>query len=335
MNILVSRTDRAGDFILTLPIFRELKRAFPDAHIAAHIRKYTEPIARLCKEIDEVILDDDSNFEPGHLVSNTLCNSFKDHKFDKAIIVHPAGRSILATWRAGIPLRVGRASNVFMFFLNDRRIQKRSYNEKHEFEYNLDLLTGIVPNIDYKPYCFDFSEKQIKEGREVLENLGLKDSPIIVHPGHGGSAHNISPEMYGEIAEQLVSEGKSVMVSMGPGEEKMEEFFSALRSSGRIFFLKGISGMDKLAAIFKCCKGFVGGSTGPLHLAASSGIPCVAFFPPVKAMTPKRWGPCGSKSLIIKPELPDCDGKCERCKNKGCMKRINILNAVDWLRNEL
>lgn len=334
MNILVSRTDRAGDFILTLPVFRELRKAFPDAHIVAHIRKYTEPIARLCKEIDEVILDDNSAFEVG-LLSNSLCNTIKDHNFDRAVIVHPAGRSIVAIWRANVPKRTGRASNIFQFMLNDGRIQKRSYNKKHEFEYNLDLLDGIVPEISYEPYHFDLEKSLVDEGKIVLEKLGLADSPVIVHPGHGGSAHNITPEMYAEIASKLIDAGKSVLISMGPGEEKMEEFFAALKDTGKIFFLKNVSGMDKLAGIFANGKAFVGGSTGPLHLAASVGLPCVAFFPPVKAMTPKRWGPRGSESIVIKPELPDCRGKCDKCKNKGCMKTINVVQAVDWVNKEL
>jgi ADP-heptose:LPS heptosyltransferase len=37
-NILVSRTDRAGALLLTLPVLRELKRAFPEAHLTAHVR---------------------------------------------------------------------------------------------------------------------------------------------------------------------------------------------------------------------------------------------------------------------------------------------------------
>ena len=83
MNILVSRTDRAGDLILTLPVFRELRKVFPDAHIVAHVRKYTASIAKLCKEIDEILLDDD--YDQG-LISNSLCNCFKDHSFIEQLL---------------------------------------------------------------------------------------------------------------------------------------------------------------------------------------------------------------------------------------------------------
>ncbi len=332
MNILVSRTDRAGDLILTLPVFRELRKAFPEAHIVAHVKKYTVSIAKLCKEIDEILIDDD--FDQG-IVSNTLCNSFKDHNFDKAIIVLPSPRSIVACWRADIPEITGRASNIFQFLLTDSRVQKRSRNVKHEFEYNLDLLEGIVPNIEYSPYHFKLEESLIKEGVTYLEELGVKEPPIIVHPGHGGSALNLPPEMYAKIASRLIGLGKTVLVSMGPGEEKMEEYFFTLKESDKIFFLKNIQTFDKLAGIFANCKAFIGGSTGPLHLSASLSLPSVAFFPPVKAMTPNRWGPVGCKSFIVKPDLPDCTGKCTKCKYNGCMKNIDLMPVFDWLLSEV
>lgn len=332
MNILVSRTDRAGDFILTLPVFRELRKAFPEAHIVAHIRKYTAPIAKLCKEIDEVILDDD--FAPG-LFDCQLSNCFKDHDFDRAIIVHPAARTIIAAYHADIPVRTGRASNICMFFLNDKRIQKRSKNEKHEYEYNLDLLEGIVPNIEKKPYHFDLAPDLVAEGRKIIDNLGITDSPVIVHPGHGGSALNISSSKYARLAEELIEAGKSVIVSLGPGEEDIESKFEHLKKTNKIAFLTGIPTMDKLAGVFANCSGFVGGSTGPLHLAAALNKPCAAFFPPVKAMTPKRWGPVGCESFITKPELPDCSKKCLRCKHTGCMQVINVEPAVSWLLERL
>lgn len=330
MNILVSRTDRAGDLILTLPVFRELRKAFPDAHLVAHVRKYTEPIARLCKEIDEVILDD--AVDDG-LISTSLCNCFKEHEFSKAIIVHPAARSIIAAWRAEIPVRIGRASNICQIFLNDGRVQKRSHNIKHEYEYNLDLLKGVVDDIEYKPYTFEISDSLKEYGISVLKNLYLSESPIVIHPGHGGSAHNIAPEMYSKLAAQIIGMGRQVLISLGPGEESMEEAFFQLKDTNQIFFLKNIPGMDKLAGVFANCSAFVGGSTGPLHLAASVGLPCVAFFPPVKAMTPKRWGPVGCKSLVLKPSLPDCDSKCDNCDNKGCMKTIDVMLALGWLKD--
>lgn len=330
-RIIVSRTDRAGDFILTLPVFRELKKAFPQSCLCAHVRSYTAPLARLAGEIDEIILDDSY---PAGLWCSPLAEDFRKKRFDLAVIVHPAGRSVLATWRAGIRRRVGRASNVFQLFLNDRRVQKRSRNEKHEFAYNLDLLNGIVPAIDFSPWSFKLPEQMIADGTAFLARAGMAGcKPVIVHPGHGGSAHNISTAMYAQLVAGLLQNDVPVLVSLGPNEESLRLQFPA-PVHGRLAFASDLPDLAALAGVFAGCSAFCGGSTGPLHLAAALQLPCAAFFPPVAAMTPKRWGPVGCASLIIKPEIADCDGRCTSCGSNGCMSRLQIQPAVAWLTGE-
>ena len=328
-RFLVSRTDRAGDLILTLPVFRELRKAFNKAHIVAHVRAYTAPLIRLCPEVDEVVIDDD--YPPG-LFAPALTQKFKALAIDKCIIVHPTGRAIMAAWRAGIATRTGRASNVWQILLNDRRVQKRSRNEKHEFCYNLDLLQGIVPELDYSPYLFKLQPDLANHGAAKIAELGLK-RPVIIHPGHGGSAHNLPPERYAKLTEMLIAQDIPVLISLGPGEEKLISLFSPARK-GQLNFLCNVPDLAELAAAFSCCSAFIGGSTGPLHLAASLQLPTIAFFPPVAAMTPQRWGPVGSKSLVIRPDMGYCKGKCEGCANAGCMARIELAPAPDWLKRE-
>lgn len=330
-KILVSRTDRAGDLLLTLPVFRELKKAFPDCLITAHVRSYTAPLVRLVKEVDEIILDD--AYPPG-LWATELSEVFQGERFSCGIMVHPAGRALTAAWRAGISRRIGRASNVFQILLNDRRVQKRSRNEKHEFQYNLDLLQNLVENIDYSPWHFVLETDLLAHGQQLLSKAGMAECrPIIVHPGHGGSAHNISTDMYREIVKALLCKNLPVLVSLGPGEEALKDAFPEA-SHGKLGFACSIPDLAELAGMFAGCSAFCGGSTGPLHLAAALKLPCAAFFPPVAAMTPLRWGPVGCQSIIIKPDHASCTGKCGSCTYSGCMNRLNIQIAVEWLAGE-
>ena len=120
MKIIVSRTDRAGDLILTTPVFRELRAHFPKAQLIAHVRQYTAPVLRSCPEINHILIDDEY---PDFL---KLAKAFKNEKADIIIIVHPAAKVINAAFFAGIPVRIGRASNLWQFMLNDRKHQKRS-----------------------------------------------------------------------------------------------------------------------------------------------------------------------------------------------------------------
>lgn len=328
---LVSRTDRAGDLILTLPLFRELRKNFPDCRIIAHVRKYTAPLLQLCPEADSILVDDDY---PEGIFCNSIVDKIKNLKIDHAFIVHPSARAIISAWRAGITNRTGRASNIWQFFLSNRKVQKRSRNEKHEFCYNLDLLSDICPKIDYSPYSLTIPDSKKDSAKEIIESVGMSGtSPIVIHPGHGGSAFNLSAEKYAELAQKLIERQIPVLISLGPGEEHLRSFFPE-PARQKIGLITGVPDLAILAGIFSQCNSFAGGSTGPMHIAASLKLPCSVFFPPVKAMTPVRWGPAGCKSLIIKPDLADCDGQCKKCRFVGCMNNLSIDSAVDWLFKE-
>lgn len=323
MKIIVSRTDRAGDLILTTPLFRELRRSFPHATLIAHVRSYTAAIINLCREVDEIIIDDDFNS------TLALAKKFAGVKAERIIIAHPARKTILAAFLARIPIRTGRASNIWQLFLNDRRVQKRSRNEKHEFAYNIDLLERIVENPEYLPPALKFSETSRSIAEKIILNFGLKH-PVFIHPGHGGSAHNLSAQQYARIAAMLISRGFQVAVTIGPGEESMALHFRDF-APDRLAVIARIPDFSVLAALFSYGKAFVGGSTGPMHLAAAVGLPVLAFFPPVAAMTPIRWGPTSAQSHVIMPTGESCKNLCDSCSRKGCMQTIDLEAGIKWL----
>lgn len=325
MKILISRTDRAGDVVLTTPLFDALRGVYPNAEIVAHVRKYTEPIIKMNKNCDRIILEKESDSVLA------LAKQLKHEKFSHAILVHPVFKAMMACFLAQIPVRIGRASNVWQFLLNKRLVQKRSRNEKHEYKYNLDLLLPIVSEINYKTPRLVPDSKALKFGKGYLSQIGLDSKfPVVIHPGHGGSAHNLSIESYVELANMLLSKEIPVLVSLGPTEKNIEKHFANCNS--KIFdFIKDIPDFEKLAGIFSYCSLFIGGSTGPMHLAGAVGIPVLAFFPPQKSMTPVRWGPVAETKLVVKPSVTDCCGDCNNCSQYPCMAKIDITTALDWV----
>ncbi|GAB4279058.1 MAG: glycosyltransferase family 9 protein [Candidatus Rifleibacteriota bacterium] len=329
MKIIVSRTDKAGDLILTTPVFRELRKNLPEASIIAHVKKYTAPILKLGSDVGDVILDDDF---PTVLA---LSKKFKEIQADKIIIVHPSRKVLMAAFLARIPQRIGRASNVWQFLLTSRKVQKRSRNEKHEFEYNLDLLTDLFSLIKYDGPKFSIPKNLENKGKEILKAAGFTDTfPIVLHPGHGGSAYNLSPHQYSALCRMLMTRNLAVAVSLGPGEENLRKLFPE-QEKNKIGYIVNVPDLAVLAGVFKNCLAFVGGSTGPMHIAAALNKPVLAFYPPVPAMTPKRWGPICSEKLVVIPDIKKCNLKCINCSNHPCMNRIDLASSVDWLERKL
>ncbi len=325
-TLLVSRTDRAGDVVLTLPVFSALRRAFPGAAIIGHVRTYTAPLLTGRSDVDRILIDDPHG-TPIPLLK--IAKILRKMQITAAILVHPSFRAVTACWLAGVPVRVGRASNLWQGLLNRRMAQHRSTNQKHESRYNVDLLQGMRIDPFFEPPVIYLSEAERAEGRQYLDERGLIGiQPVFIHPGHGGSAFNMSLARYVDLAQKLMARGLRPALSLGPGEEHLGNAFAP-----SIPRLTGMSDLKKVAAVFSHGLGFMGGSTGPMHIAGAVGLPVAAFFPPFPAMTPKRWGPAGQPSGVFLPPVNSCPGKCQSCPVAPCMDSLDLKPAVDWLKN--
>ncbi|MBF0545200.1 MAG: glycosyltransferase family 9 protein [Candidatus Riflebacteria bacterium] len=333
-RIIVSRTDRAGDLILTLPVIEALRFFRPDFQIVAHVRKYTAPLLYGFEREIEILIDEEPNNTLKSL--KVLSKNFYEVHADAAIIVHPSFQAVFSLFLAGIPLRIGRASNIWQCFLNKPLYQGRSLNEKHEFEYNLDLLKGLGINPPKILPKLKLRKQALEKARNSLSLSGKKNFPsqkyIVIHPGHGGSAYNISPEDYKKTIKNLLDLNHNVVMTIGPGEEKIADHFSDLVKRDNMLILSNIIDLEALAGIISQALAFVSGSTGPLHMAAALNIPTFAFFPPVPAMTPKRWGPVGNLNHVWIPSVEICSGKCSSCKHFPCMTNPPFDLIGNWLK---
>lgn len=337
-RLLISRTDRAGDLLLTLPVFAAARAAWHHVSLIAHVRSYTAPLLRGQSEIDETLIDPAAT---GFSGLRELVRAFRQAAPDAAVIVHPAPRVLVAAWLAGIPIRVGRASNAWQFLLNRRCVQHRSRNERHEYEYNLDLLSGLGLDL-FAPTApqpvptprLQLREEAVITGHQLLQAAGWHpdESPgmICVHPGHGGSANNLRPGQYLDLCRRLLERGFAILATFGPGEADLLPQFKAL-GHPRLHIVDAAPDLEALAGVLSHCDAFVGGSTGPLHLAAALGKPTAAFFPPRPSMTPKRWGPVGNESLVRVPPITDCPSLCDGCSHHPCLEAIDLAPVIDWL----
>src|SRR5882672_12512942 len=110
-KILIVRTDRVGDVLLTTPVSAALRAAFPQVKISWLVRPYTAPLLENNPDVDEILTD---------------LNQIKKKMFDAAIVSYPRWKTAWVLWRAGIPLRIGPASKPYSVLFNKRIWQHRS-----------------------------------------------------------------------------------------------------------------------------------------------------------------------------------------------------------------
>lgn len=295
-KILVIRNDKIGDFMLSWPSFALLKNQYPDTEITALVPSYTAQLAEQCQWIDKILIDKRESTFLKDIIS--LRNKIKKNDYDVAISLFSEARTAIALWLAGVKTRIGPATKLAQLFINRKLQQNRSQSKKPEYEYNLDLikyfflLRNQVPSkYQHTPFLTfrDNETQQLK--RNLLNKHPISDdmSVIMIHPGTGGSAINLTLEHYAELAN-CIADLNSVyfIITAGPGESDTAEQLSKLiNAAHHIHYSEGnIIDFCKLISIMDI---FISGSTGPLHIAGALNIRTVAFYPAKRSATLLRW----------------------------------------------
>ncbi len=328
-NILIVRTDRIGDVVLSLPLAKIIKEKYPDAKITFLVREYTKALAVNNKFVDDVItLKETSSGIP--LFENI--KEIRSKNFDTAIVVYPTFKISLIIFLSGIKTRIGSGYRLYSFLFNKKVFEHRKDAVKHELEYNLSLLktigienTGGINNVSFD---LDVNNNSLLKVEDVLNSIGLTDNEkfIIIHPGSGGSAVDLPVEKFRELIGLLTDKKVKVVLT---GSENEFNICNKLKLNDFVFNLAGKFNLDELIALIEKSSLLVANSTGPLHIAAALGKFTFGFYPKVKVCSAQRWGPYTDKKFIYEPELECSDCTVEQCAKLNCMNTINIRTVFN------
>jgi lipopolysaccharide heptosyltransferase II len=307
-RILVVRTDRLGDVVLTLPVFAALRRCFPGAQLAMLAGCYAGAIVEGYAPVDEILWYDDAG---GLIPFRVMMAGLRAGRFDAAVIVHPTPRLALLAFLAGIPVRIGTGYRYYSFLFNRRVYAHRKTAERHEVEYNLDLLAPLgCAAVPRKPLDvpLNIPPEARKRASALLENAGVRGRFVVMHPGSGGSAREWPLEHFGLLSRLFIERMNLAVVVTGTGGESARVGEVARASSGRAVNLAGQLSVKELAALLETASLLIANSTGPLHVGVAVGTPVVGLYPQIPVMGPRRWGPYTDNARVLVPERPpDCD----------------------------
>ncbi|HEU5334472.1 MAG TPA: glycosyltransferase family 9 protein [Terriglobales bacterium] len=168
---------------------------------------------------------------------------------------------------------------------------------RHVIEQNVSLAAAIA-RIPAEIPTVEFPLDPVAEetcGRR-LRLQGVRQFAI-VNPGAGWEGKKWPPEHYGEVAKGLSRLGLRCLINFGPGEEPLARAAVAA-SAGAAEAVP--SSLSELVVLTRRAQLFIGGDTGPMHLAAALGVPVVALFGPT---SPARNGPFGTRSIALRSSL--------------------------------
>jgi heptosyltransferase-1 len=165
----------------------------------------------------------------------------------------------------------------------------------HVAQQNLVLISAVAGiRLDYCAPLLPRDAGSTRWCGQVLIDRG--SGFCILNPGAGWGAKCWPPSSFAEVARRLADVGVRSLVNFGPGEERLAR--EVVESSDGA--AEAIScTVSQLIALTRRAGLFIGGDTGPMHLAAALGVPVVGLFGPTN---PERNGPWGTSSIVLRSQ---------------------------------
>jgi len=339
-KILIVRTDRIGDVLLTTPVIKALRDSLPQAYIAIMVNPSTLDIVKDNPYLDEVIVYDKENLHRGIWRNLKFVLGLRKKRFDLALVLHTKNRTNIICFLSGIKERVGFYNKKFGFLLTKKLADTKPRGEKHEVDYCLDVVRaiGVEPKERrlFMPKDSD-SEKYIDE---ILKenNISAKDKLVAIHPGASCISKRWFPERFAETADILIDE-YNVKILVIAGEKDIlysKRVISKIRN--KVIDLSGRTSLRQLASLLSRCSLLISNDSGPCHIATAVGCPVIAIFGRnQKGLSPIRWRPLGERDIVLHKEVGCSDCLAHNCnRNFACLKAItvrDVLLAVDPILN--
>ncbi|MEZ4693112.1 MAG: glycosyltransferase family 9 protein [Aliarcobacter sp.] len=276
MNLLITRHDKIGDFVVTLPLFKAIKEQYPKTKLTALVSKVNYEFAQEIDFIDDVILFDKND------LSKTQ-KEIKNKKFDASISAYIDISLGKILFKSKIKKRVAPATKIAQLFFNKRVKQKRSKVEKTEWQYNLDLAKKLFPDMK-----LDFT-------RPLLDMDVNKEKRVVFHAGFGGSSDgNLTLDDYINLARSIKDSDYEIAFSFGPDDDKSKEYINKNIDFEATIFESKVS-LFEFTKYIASSYLFVSTSTGPMHLAGATNTKTLSFFGDSLFASAKRWGTISNK----------------------------------------
>ena len=333
-----------GDIIHALPAITALRAANPDLHIGWLVEERwaellcaqgTDRMAARSKSKPLVDSLHPANFKTWRRAMfsdeswremKTLRNELRGMKYDSALDLQGAIRSAFAMQASGATMRIGpsqpREKPATMFYT--RQVDPSG---AHVVEQALSLASDVAARrLQYMDPLLPVDSAAETWSDGTLAQFAAHHFAI-VNPGAGWGAKCWPAESYGAVARALTERGLAVVVNHGPGEEGLAD---AVRESSGGAAIPLTCSIGELIALTRRASLFVGGDTGPMHLAAALHVPVVALFGPTR---PERNGPYGTKSIVLRnPESADNSSHTDR-PDEGLMaiQPHAVIEAADQL----
>lgn len=310
-RLLIVRLGSMGDIIHTLPAATALRQAFPEATLGWVVEERwaellcTLPTPRSGPRSAQRPLVDQLhgvNTKRWRKAPWAVQNwqeigagfsHLRAPHYDVAVDFQGAARSALIARWSGAPVVYGvaqpRESIASMLYT-----RWRIAGGTHIVEQNFSLAEAVAGQaLELPEVQLPYDEAAEQQCSRRLQDLALGEFALLT-PGAGWGAKRWPAERYAEVTRRLADDGLKSVINFGPGEEELARGVEQA-SGGAATAMP--SSLTQLIALTRRATLFIGGDTGPMHLAAALGVPVVAIFGPTN---PARNGPFTARKVVLR-----------------------------------
>jgi lipopolysaccharide heptosyltransferase II len=327
MNILLIRLRLVGDVVFTTPAIRALRRRFPGARLTYLVERAAAPVVFDNPHLDEVLVVERSHGLGRIRDDARLARTLRARHFDVVIDFHGGPRSSWLTWATGAPRRIGYTIAGRGWMYTDRVERPRELRPRHSVANQSDLLAplgiaALEPAREPAEMADAAEARRRVEASLAAAGVAADAELIVIHVSAGNPFRRWPAAAFTALTAALArsSPQRRILLTSGPSEiEAAAAIARAARESlgpdaaPRVVLTEEF-GLAELRVLVARAALFIGGDSGPLHVASTTRTPIVAIYGPTLRVRSEPW----RDPLLVTEAVEPGPLPCRPCDQRAC-----------------
>ena len=332
MKILLVRMRLIGDVVFTTPAIRAIRRRYPDAELTYLVESAAAPVVRHNPHLTRTIVVPHRRGWRRVQDDVRMALALRRQRFDLVIDFHGGPRSAWLSWATRAPRRVGYDIDGRTWMYTEVVHRPRGLHPRHSVENQWDLLAAVAPELAAPPDRSADRTEMVSppEVRAAVDaRLRARGIPlgtagcrlVVFHVSAGNPFRRWPDDAFADTATRLVrqSPDRWVLLTAGPSDRDAVARIAGMAraaagdGAARIVDGEDLSLLD-LRAVLDGAALYIGGDSGPLHVASTSDVPIVGIYGPTLAARSAPWRPATLPTVSVDVgDLP-----CRPCDQRVC-----------------
>jgi heptosyltransferase-2 len=322
-KIVIRGPNWVGDAVLGVPAMKAVRERYPEAEITLLVRPWVAGLFRSAPFIDNVW----TRPKPGVTAWIETAREMRRRRFDLALLFPNSFESALTAFAAGVPTRVGYATDTRSWLLNHPiRVPPR---KQHQVDYYLHLVEDALGATTRPDIRIGATEDEIAGARRLLSKHHVDPEAdfLVINPGAAfGSAKRWFEARFAATANRLARDRKLQVVMVGSAAEKPIAARIEASMMGPSAVLCGETDLETLCGVLALASLVITNDSGPMHMAAALGVPTVAVFGSTDA---EATSPVGPRTRVVRHDVACSPCLLRECPiDHRCMEQVTVNEVV-------